>query len=364
MRQVLDGASELLEAGMRVDPAVEGEIRRVVGYTYTTIGAVDQGLSHLEKSLALSAGASDALGIAKSETYIGTNRTARGDFKGAEEHHRRALAYFRTEGANADPELRAGSFADLAAAIIYQRPGDPEGVALFRESIALGDSVGSPVAAVTWHNLGVALVRGGKLEEGEAAVRESLRRMDAMPRQLPERASTLRTLAALLFQQQKYAEAEPLAREAVQFAIKTRPPNHPLLPNNKAWWGRTLIATGDAKRGLEVSQDAYDGYSRIRPAGHQDLVLPLIGIGVAHRALGNLPESERSLRQAEAIIRTFPAQRDRIADMAGELGLTLRAIGRAAEADQLLRESHDILQKAYGDGHPLTKQARERLAPK
>jgi tetratricopeptide (TPR) repeat protein len=171
----------------------------------------------------------------------------------------------------------------------------------------------------------------------------------------------LRTLAVLLYQKGQFAEAEPLAREAVDFAIKTRPPSHPLLPNNKAWWARILIAKGDADRGMAVAQDAYDGYVKIRPAGHVELALPMIGLGAANRLQGHLKESEQWLRQAEAILRKFPAQRDRTADMAGELGLTLREMGRVAEADQFLKEGHDILQRAYGDSHPLTRQARERM---
>jgi tetratricopeptide (TPR) repeat protein/tRNA A-37 threonylcarbamoyl transferase component Bud32 len=361
VRQALDGASELLAARPLADPAVEAEIRRVIGQTYMSLGALDQAAPHLESALALAKAQGDAFGVAVAETYAGSMLTARGDFKGAESHHRLAVAYYRAAGSRQDVVFRAGALSELANAISYQRPGDAEAIALYRESIALGDSAGSLQAVVNLHNLAVALVRRGHLDEGEAAVRESLRRMDGVAWPMPERASALRTLAVLLFQQGRYAEAEPLAREAVEFAIKTRPPNHPLLPNNKAWWGRALIANGDASRGLAVSQDALDGYSKIRPAGHQDLVLPLIGLGAACRMQGKLAESERYLREAEAIIRKFPAQRDRIADMAGELGLTLRALGRDAEADKLLRESHDILQRAYGEQHPLTRQARTRI---
>jgi serine/threonine-protein kinase len=361
VRQALDGATELLAGRPLPDPAIEADIRRVIGQTYLSVGALDQAAPQFEKALASSTAHGDAFGTAVAEGLIGSLLTARGDFKGAEPHHRRAVAYYRTDGLNQDPIFRSGALGELANSIIYQRPGDAEAIALYRESIAIADRVGSLQASVNLHNLAVTLVRSGNLTDGEVAVRESLRRMDATPWPVPERASALRTLAVLLFQQGRYAEAEPLAHEAVEFAIKTRPPNHPLLPNNKAWWGRVLIANGDGERGRAVSQEAFEGYSQIRPAGHQDLVLPLIGLGAAHRVLGKLHESERFLRDAEVIIRKFPAQRDRIADMAGELGLTLRALGRAAEADTLLRESHDILQRAYGDAHPLTKQAKARL---
>jgi serine/threonine-protein kinase len=364
VRQALDGAGDLMANQPLADPVVEADIRRVIGQTYTSLGVFDRGLSHLDKAFALSSANGDASGVAAAETLLGALRTAQGDFKGAEAHHRRAIAYYRGQGAGRDPLFRAAAIGELATSIAYQRPGDREATALFRESIAMSDANGVPkgLNAVSYHNLAVNLVRGGNLAEGETAVRESLRLIDAMPKPIPERASALRTLAVLLYQKGQYAEAEPLAREAVEFALKTRPANHPLLPNNKAWWARILIALGDRDRGMAVAQDAYESYAKIRSAGHPELALAQIGVGAAHRLQGNLKESEQWLRQAEAILRKFPAQRDRTADMAGELGLTLRAMGRTAEADQLLKESHDILQKAYGDEHPLTIQAKERMA--
>ncbi len=364
VRQALDGAGDLLATRPLDDPIVEADIRRVIGQTYTALSGFDQAKAHFDKAFALSSANADGFGVAMAESLLGSLRTAQGDFKGAESLLRRTVAYFRAHGDEREPVFRAGAIGELANSIAYQRPGDAEAIALFRESIAIGDANGVPTgqASVNLHNLAVALVRSGKLEEGETAVRESLRRMDAMPKQIPERASVLRTLAVLLYQKGSYAEAEPLAREAVEFAIRTRPPNHPLLPNNKAWWGRILIAKGDGERGMAVAQDAYEGYIKIRPAGHVELALPLIGVGAAHRLQGNPKESEQWLRQAEAILRKYPAQRDRTADMAGELGLTLRAMGRNSEADRLLEESHDILRKAYGDAHPLTRQAKERMA--
>lgn len=361
VRQALDGAADLLEGQTSLDSDVESEIRRVIGTAYTQMGLPDQAQPHLERALALSTATGNALGIALAQNGLGSLRTVRGDFKNAEALHRLATTYFRGSGQEVGADVRGPALSELGVAIGYQRPGDPEAIALLRESIELSKSVSLPVVAVLQHNLAIQLIRAGKLDEGEAAVRESLRRMDAMPKQLPERASTLRTLGVLLWQKGQYAEAEPLGRESVDFAIKTRPPTHPLLPNNKSWWARTLASLGRGEQALSVSQEAYDLYSRIRPAGHQDLALPLICLGASHRVLGQLGESEKALRQAEAIIRKFPAQRDRIADMAGELGLTLRAMGKTAEADRYLKESHDMLQKAYGDDHPLVRQARERM---
>jgi tetratricopeptide (TPR) repeat protein len=106
---------------------------------------------------------------------------------------------------------------------------------------------------------------------------------------------------------------------------------------------------------------AYDAYSRTRPARHPDLSGPLIGLGIAYRLLGNLPESEKALREARALLQPHPDSRDRIAAAAGELGLTLRALGHTDEADALLKESYETFRAAFGDTYPLTVQALAHL---
>jgi serine/threonine-protein kinase len=360
VRHVLDGAGKLIDA-RRLSPEVEAEIRLVMGRTYVALGAMDAGRPHLERALALAQQSGERGLLARALGFLGFEHLSRGNFKEAEELYRQSLALMRDQGLQIEPSMLAGVMSDLGVAIAYQKPGDAAAIALMREAIEVGRATAPAQASVVRHNLGLSLVRRGDIEEGEREVRESLREADALPYELPERASALRTLAVLLWQKGRYEEAEPLAREAVEVSIRTRPASHPLLPNNKAWWGRTLVSIGDAARGRTVSQDAYDGYRAIRPEGHPDLALPLIGLGAALRMEGRLGESDARLRDAETILRKYPAQRDRTADALGERGLTLRAMGRTLEGNALLQESHDILQRAYGDDHPLTRQARSRL---
>jgi tetratricopeptide (TPR) repeat protein len=86
-----------------------------------------------------------------------------------------------------------------------------------------------------------------------------------------------------------------------------------------------------------------------------------MGLGSALRLQGRFDESLARLQEAEAILRKFPAQRDRLADCLGERGLTLRAMGNVTDAAPVFEESRAILQKAFGDRHPLTRQAAARL---
>jgi len=87
----------------------------------------------------------------------------------------------------------------------------------------------------------------------------------------------------------------------------------------------------------------------------------LLGLGTVHRLqVGWTKRSARCGRRGRLLRRTL-SSRDRVAGVAGELGPTLRALGRTTEAESLLNESHDIFHAAFGDAHPPTKQALARM---
>lgn len=363
VRQVLDGAGALVATELGSTPEVEAEMRRTLGRTYNGLGAFDQARPHLERALELYRAEGDAHGVAFTQDLLGNVQMQKGDFKGAEVLLRQAVAYVRSRGDDVDPELRQLAMSDLANAIAYQRPGDEEALALMRESAALRPGSSVILASITYGNLAGQFTRIGRIADAQDAVREALRLMASQPSPPPpEHYSTLRTVGIIHWQQGEFAEAERVLREAAEGSARTRPANHPLQPNFKIWWGRALLASGDVERARPIVEDAYAGYRRLRPAGHLEMALPLITLGILRRADGRLVESEQAIREAREILQHHPASRDRAADAAGELGLTLQAMGRTSEARASLQESYEILQGAFGDAYPPTRQARARLA--
>ena len=107
-------------------------------------------------------------------------------------------------------------------------------------------------------------------------------------------------------------------------------------------------------------RQALAAIERTRPAGHVDTLYPVISLAAAERALGDLPEALALATRAQRGLGRLPQQSAR-ANATREVGLTLRAMGRHAEANEALQQSYEIYRTVFGEAHPSTKAALERL---
>jgi tetratricopeptide (TPR) repeat protein len=364
VREVLDGASDLVATELGKTPAVEAEMRRTLGRTYIGLGDATRARTQLDRALALYREQGDAFGVAFTRALLGEHGLLIGDYKAAETELRAALAYVRSlGGVPTDPELHMMATNDLGVAISIQSPGHPEAIELKKEGIAVGDRSGASAAgaAIGVANLGLDFMSAGRLDEAETTMRDALHRMDALPTSPPERYGALNNLSHVLRTKGHYAEAERLGAAAVVGARDVWGPTHYRYAAHATTWGRALIGLGRLEEARTVLLQAREVYRKTRPDDHVDLLATLLGLGAIHRQQARLADAERVLRNARAIALKNPAVKDRGAEVAGELGLTLRALGKPAEAEALLKESHDILQAAFGDAHPLTEQALARM---
>ncbi|MEP7119040.1 MAG: serine/threonine-protein kinase [Acidobacteriota bacterium] len=364
VRQVLDGAGALIPTELKDAPEVEAEMQRTLGRTYIGLGAFPAARPHLHRALSLYEAQGDAFGVAFTKELLGEAAFQTGDFKGGEVLLRDAVAYVRSRGADADPELHLIATNDLAVAIQYQRPGDAEAIALVQESIDVADRnhLNPSGTSVVVANLAGLLIQAGRLDDAGAAANDARRRMDALPVPPPERVAVAYHLSTIARLRGNYVEAERLAGQAVETMAVVWPEGHPLQPAIQTNWGRTLVDVGQLEHGRAILLDSYAAFKKARPAGHADLARPLIGLGSAYRQLGNLQESARVLREARDLVQKNSDLKERAADISGELGLTLRVMKRASEASALLKESHDTYLAIFGEGHPSTVRALARLS--
>ncbi len=87
VRQVLDGAGQLIPTSLGDNPEVEAEMRRTLGRTYVGMGALEAALPHLERALELYRAQGDGFGIAFTQMLLGEHRVRKGDFQmGVRQH--------------------------------------------------------------------------------------------------------------------------------------------------------------------------------------------------------------------------------------------------------------------------------------
>ena len=363
VREVLDRASRAMDQQLAEAPEVEAELRRTLGRTYVGLGALAEGEAQLAQALALSQRGGDDVGVARTQVSMSLARYARGDFAAAEALVRDALAVLRTAGSRVPRDTMLSALTNLGLAVTRRNATDPEGLALLRQALELSERehLQRVPTAQFAANLGTQLMVVGDLAGAEDLFARALRLVDGVANASMERAWILRSMSELARTRGDYAAAARVGGDAVALATAALPAEHPTTLVFKTTWGRGLAYAGQLTQAEAVLKAAAAGFRALRPAGHQDLIGPNLGLGVTFRRQGRLDDSERVLREVQGIVSALPGLASIAANIAGELGLTLRQAGQRDEGDALLRSSHAGYQKLLGDQHPYTRLARARI---
>ncbi len=360
VREVLDGAGQLITADAALAPEVQADIRLSLGATYAGLNVPDAAREHLEQALDIARRLGLAKEAATAQRHLTTTYLSSGNPQEAERQARPALEYARAHS-DADPESHFILANDLSLALSNQGRRD-EGRRFLQEAADVVErhDIRSGGAAAVVHNLGVDFSLQGDLARAEQYMRRSAAMMESMPSLPAEHAMALRTLADLLLIQQRDTEALELALRAAAEAERVWPDTHPHRHSVRMTLGNALTAAGRPAEGRDALRAAIAGWERIRPPGHIETMTPLIGLATAERALGHLAEALAIARRAERGLDRYPKFTSRGA-AAREVGLTLRAMGREAEARVALQRSYDVYRSIAGEQHPNTKAALARL---
>ncbi|MEZ5287745.1 MAG: serine/threonine-protein kinase [Vicinamibacterales bacterium] len=191
VRQVLDGAGQVVGSELGAHPEVEAAMRKTLGRTYLGLGALDQATVHLQRAFDLFTGLGEEADTSEVEAILGNVRLRRGDYAGAEALLRRVRLYMGAHEQDVDPELYFAAVSNLGLAIGSQRPRDLESVNIGREAVAVGDRLGvTDGVAVALNNVATQLYRAGRLDEAEVSyARTSSAASRCRPRRRPNSTS-------------------------------------------------------------------------------------------------------------------------------------------------------------------------------
>lgn len=203
----------------------------------------------------------------------------------------------------------------------------------------------------------------GLYEPAERQLRAAMALEEAAGASPLVRADTRARLVNALYLAGKYAEAEPVAREALDLRRAVLGPSHPTVASSLDDLGVMLLVGGRMDEAEPLMREALRIRRAELPADD-----PLLAVGLNNLAYvlwqrGNLEEAEAMYREALGIDRArFGTDHPEVATKLTNLARLLQDRGRPGEAEPHAREALEIRRRIMGTEHPAFAEALDVLA--
>jgi serine/threonine protein kinase/tetratricopeptide (TPR) repeat protein len=323
LREILDRTAERVGKEMTNQPAVEAELRSLIGRLYLEIGNYDR----------------------------------------AEEMERAALVLNRRV---TGPQSQTASWLNDLGQVLWKQGKLAEAEAVGREALdirrRLFGNVNADVAT-SINNLASVYRRQRKLTEAEALIREALEiRQKLFGSEHLEVADSLHNLCVILGDEGKRAESEATAREMLAMRRRLLGDEDVLVAAalmDVAW---AIGFTGKSAEAETLEKEALAIRRKLLGDAHPDVANTLSILADRMRQRGNLTESHSILSAALSIQRKLlgdehPASLDSMRT----LGLVLEGEGKWAEAETAHRQTLELRRKREGNEDPQTLAEAEGL---
>jgi tetratricopeptide (TPR) repeat protein len=266
---------------------------------------------------------------------------------------------------HADPVEIARGYNDLAQVI-----GDGGRLA---ESVELTGKVVDVLARhlkrtdraliVARSNYATGLAQLGRYAEAEPLMREALAAViESKGPNAPDVAAILQPLAQTLSYRKQFAEAESLARRSYAIRQEAFGPTSPLALVSTRTVLSILTDAGRCSEAMPMARDLIAQRGRVLTETDITLSHAFLLLGECLAATGSLPEAEAAVRQALALrSAALPPTHWAIASTKSVLGQILARRGRRPEAERFLVEGLDGLRRELGSDHREVQEAAVRL---
>jgi serine/threonine protein kinase/tetratricopeptide (TPR) repeat protein len=408
LREILDKTAERIGADLGDQPAVEHELRNILGEVYRVIGENQKAEALHRRALELGRalfGENDAR-VAESKNNLALVLTGDGDYEEAGKLFREAIDTYRKVRSTPDEDLAASlnnlgmvyrdtgflpeaeavqreslgmirelhgegyvkaGYGEINLSIILQLANDQEAAESFaRSAVDLFrkvDGRDNPETALALGNLALVLKNGGKLPQAEEAGRDSL----AMRRKVldpthPEIARCLMELASILNRQGKLAEAEAKCREALELLHKRFGREHRFNAFVLAELGHVLEARGNTEEAAARHEEALAMRRQLLERDHPDIVRSLKSLSLLRYQQGRLEESGSHMTEAlEITLRVAGPGHRYLIEMYRHLGLVAEGRERPGEAESFYHSALDCQRKDPNAAQDETNDLLESL---
>jgi eukaryotic-like serine/threonine-protein kinase len=312
LRDILDRTAERVGKAMTNQPAVEAELRSLLGRLYFRIG----------------------------------------NYNRAEDMHRAALAICRDLFGPESPET-AAALNDLGVALLAEGKL-LEAEAVNNEALTVRRRLfhtDNADIATSLNNLANVYRHVGRLKEAESHTREALRiRRELFGKEDLEVADSLRNLCIILGDEGNWTESEAIAREVLAMRRKLLGPEHPWVASALTDLAWAVGAGTNLVEAETLEREALAMRQRLLGADHPDVAKSLYLLGDRMRQQGELSQALPILSAALSIQRKVLGEDNPVLlDTMRSLALTLDAEGKPDESEKIQREALAVWQKR-GEG--------------
>ena len=344
LQEILDRTAQRVGAELTNQPAVEAELRSVVGTLYRSIGnyveaeKMDRGALAIYRKLQ----GPDSPEAASSLEDLGLALLAQGKLTEAEQTDREALAIRRRRFGNTNAEV-ATSLDELAQ-MYMERGRFIEAESVAQESLVIrrklfGDQ--SLEVADSLRSLAILLGDENKWAESEANVREVLAiRRKLLGPEHPQVAAALEDVAWAAGAMGKLAEAAAFEREALEIRSKVLPAEHPDIAKTLYLLGDRMRQRGNLEDAYSVLSAAYSIQRKLLGEDNPASLDTLNSLGMTLQAQGKLPDAESTHRKALALwVKRGETHSPRVLDATCNLARILIAENKLGEAGEVLDQA-------------------------
>lgn len=345
-REILDKASQGVDAGLSKDPEAQAQMMEVMGEVYESLGLYGRAQVLLTQAVETRR---RVFGVSRPETLRSMDNLAwilhqEGRDIESERLQRETLD-MRRRILGVNDKATLASMSNLASTLDSQgRFGEAEN--LKRETLAIQRRVLGPEnedTLTSMNNLANTLGKEHKYVEAEKLRWETL---EIQRRVLgPEYPDTLRSmvnLADTLYQEGRYAEAEKLERQTLEIQRRVLGPEHPETLVSMYNLACSLNKTGHYAEAVKLGRTTLDIRRRVLGPEHPKTLLAMVNLATSLLQAGQYPEVEKLLGQAIEVQKRVlgPDHRD-VGASAYELAILKEHEGKNDEALELLREAID-----------------------
>ncbi len=325
LREILERTAACVGRELTNQPAVEAELRSIIGRLYVEIGNYDRAEEMHRAALAIyqKLSGSESAEAATALADIGVTLWRKGILSETEEVHKHALAIRR--------KLYGNDHPDVAASL---------------------------------NNIANVYRRYGRLAEAEALTRESLAiRRKVFGNENLEVADSLRHLSIILGDERKWIESEALAREVLAIRKRLLGEEHTLVATALVDLAWAIGGAGKLDEAEALERYALAMRRKLLGEENPEVAKSLYLVGDRVRQEGKLSESYDILSATLSIQRKLLGKDnpDTLNSMRS-LALTLEAEGKLAEAELMRREALALWRQRGEGGTPQALAEVESLA--